>query len=56
MKRRRSMVNTGDISPEPIGEYRLRRKGRVKEMGFIWSSHHDTLKKAARLAKWDQII
>jgi len=33
--KRRSLVNTGDISPEiAIGEYRLRRKGRVKEMGF----------------------
>jgi len=29
---RRSLVNTGDISP--VGEYRLRRKRRVKEMGF----------------------
>jgi len=30
------MVNIGDISPEIayIGEYRLRSKGRVKEMGF----------------------
>jgi len=31
----RSLVNTGDIIPEKaIGEYRLRREGRVKEMGF----------------------
>jgi len=28
--KRRSLVNTGD----GLGEYRLRRKGRVKEMGF----------------------
>jgi len=31
--KRRSLVNTGDISAE-IGEYKLRRKGRVKEMSF----------------------
>jgi len=30
----RSLVNTGDISPEiaSLGEYRLRRKGRVEEV------------------------
>jgi len=34
--KRRCLVNTGDISPEIAytGEYRLRRKERVKEMGF----------------------
>jgi len=33
--KRLSLVNTGDISPEiNLGEYRLRRKGRVKEMSF----------------------
>jgi len=33
--KRRSLVNTEDISPEiAYSEYRLKRKGRVKEMGF----------------------
>jgi len=34
--KRRSLVNTGDISPgwDSLGEYRRRRKGRVKEMSF----------------------
>jgi len=34
--KRRSLINTGDISPEIayISEYILRRKGRVKKMGF----------------------
>jgi len=31
-----SLVNAVDISPDrdSLGEYRLRRKGRVKEMSF----------------------
>jgi len=32
--KRCSLVYTGDISPEILGEYRLRRKGRATEMGF----------------------
>jgi len=34
--KRQGLVNTGYISPEIayVGEYRLRRKGRVKEMDF----------------------
>jgi len=51
--KRRSMVNTGDISPEKaIGDYRLRRKGRVKEMSFQRDESKQNCQHGADSDRW----